>query len=411
MELHYIQAARDDAAHGRTWPLPGTLRFGHRPELASRLLAGLVPPEASRAEFVRRVGLLNSLLCLALIAAVFGQARVSGASERAALIAASSVAAFPWLGFHVHSLWPEIFHAAVFASALLAALLYLRTGRIWPLALSGLATGVALLAKGSLTLFVPLFAVLFRDGGVATRKRARTRHSRAARRLGSGGLPRRSGAGDRPPARSQPERRARRTPRGQHMVEPRTRCDVAGRRRRCGCARKRRPLAARGRPDRALRRGGAPRSRPRKRRPSAHARLRRRARRHCRRRRTARQAVGSLDRRAGLLPQRQASFDQALGPRARWGAKPPAWLAAWQSPARWAWRLLVPLGLLGLLWGARDSPQRLLLALFAVGFLLAGAGVPVKLRFLLPAVPVLALGVGFLADRLAPRPASAAPAN
>lgn len=396
-ELHYIEMARDDAARGAMSPLPGGLRFGHRPELLSRLLAPLVSRGLENSTLMRRVSAANTALLLAVISLVFLQAKVSAAGDRGALVAAAVVAFFPWLGFHVHSLWPEILHAFLFAVALLAALLHLRSGALLPLAISGVATGAALLAKGSLAPFVPFFALFF-----AVNEFLNTREQSRARRIRRVALviaPVHLGAillivAPQLAANWEAGHGLRLSANRWWNLELGITLPVD--------ARDPAVLDTQGRwiPEAEQTRRYA-RAAPRALGREAAARTRTLG--YLESHGPARVALAQTSKlfdlllaAPSLIPQRQSTFDQALGARARWGSPAPGWIAMWQEPGRWAWRLLLPLGLIGLLARARKSPQRLFLALFTVSFLLAALAVPVKIRFLLPVVPLLALGVGFL---------------
>ncbi len=398
-ELHYLRTAQQDQLRGDTLLLPGWLRFGHRPEWQSRWLAQLGGADVSDEARLRRAGVLQTALLLIVVALVHAQARELGLGAVAAWGAAGLVAGFPWLGFHVHALWPELWHAACLAAALLGALVHLRTRKTLPLFASGVAMGAALLAKGTLAPFVPLFAgffvvVAWRDAEAGGRARAVA--ARLGFLLGIGlvigpqlAANLQAGHGPRlaanrwwnlelgltvPVAAVEPGVAG---PDGHWLAEE------AQTRRYAAAARNApaRERAARGRVlDHVAAEGLLP---------------------------VAAAQVGKLFdlwwAPRSLLPARQASLEQALGARRRWGDAPPAWLAWLREPARWMWRGLWLGGLAGLGVVARRSRGWALLAGFAATFVVAGLAVPVKVRFLLPIVPVLALGCGVWIDRLVAR--------
>jgi len=403
-EVHYAEFARADAAAGRRLPLPGTLRFDHRPELGSRVLALLGGPDTDPAKYPdalrRRAGLLQALLLVGLVGATWALGRAVGLGPAAAAVGATVLGLFPWVGFHVHSLWPELLHGLLFGLALLGLVRHLRGGGPWPLAGAGIATGFALLAKGALGPLVPAWFLFLALAAVV---RGRPGGSRAvARQLAPLALfagtialvvvPQwvanaRAGHGARLAANrwwnlelgltismdaSDPavlDERGRWLPKDRVNATYLGASESIARREELAEDRTRNAVGA------AVAERGA-----------------------------LGFAFGQLEKLATLLlarpdgiPHRLSTFDQALGHRHRWGESPPAWIAWLAGPGRLAWMALLLLGLAGL-GGLAGGPRRnagaLLVAATALYFFVAGAAVPVKVRFLLPVVPLLCLGVG-----------------
>ena len=391
-EKHYAKYAREDAAAGDTSLLPGALRFHHRPELGSRILVPLLPASDDDQVLLRRVAWVNTILLLAAVALVFAQARLVGASDRAALLAAGIVAFLPWLGFHVHSLWPEIVHTFFLAVAVWAALRFLGTpGWSTPL-VAGVAAGAALLAKGSIVPLLPVFLLAFAWGP----RKPLLRVAAPVAFLAAAGL----------------------------VVVPQLVANASAGHGIALSANRWWNLelgltASTDADDPAVYRGGpgwvVKNEINRRYRDAADTPALREV---AARERTLawleerplwRVAVAQVGKLAqlvvvppDLIYERRAVFEQALGKRARWGADPPLWIAGVELPARWAWRLLVPAGLAGLLLAAWRDERARFPALLLLAYLAASCAAPVKIRFLLPMVPFLALGAALLVDRLVP---------
>lgn len=396
-ELHYLRTAQEDLRRGDTRLVPGALRFGHRPELQSRVLAQLADEDTEAVVVLRRASGLQLAALLVLVAFVFAQARALELSPHAALLAATLVAVFPWLGFHVHALWPELLHAACFALALWALLHHWRGGGWVPLVAGGLATGVALLAKGTLAPFVPLAVAGLAAGAWQRGGEARLRAVASATLPFVLGLAlvvvpqlvanANAGHGARlaanrwwnlelgvvvPVDASTPGAvAADGSWRGEQVQTQRY--AAAARRAPEREARARERVLAYVAENGALRVGAA----------------------------QVAKLGDLLWAQPSLLPARRANLDQALDPGGRWGHEPPGLLHLLQEPARWLWRGFWLFGLTGVLLLARASPGGVWVAGFGFAFLAAALAVPVKVRFLLPAVPVLALGCAAWLDRVA----------
>lgn len=427
-EHHYLAYAHLDALEGRTAPLPGTLRFDHRPEFGSRvdslvlgvdtlsppptdeeaaprvaeLLAGPGAPRAfHRAESLRiALALLLGLLTHSL-------ARALGSSARGALVGTAAVLFFPPLAFHAHAMWPELLHAVLVAGALL---LLVRSGACQrrPAVLRALGAGalfgLALLTKGSLSVGLPVLALglLFAPRSLAGDLAARLPRLLA---LGVGAFlvltPQlirnvRDGHGarlaantwwnlelalagpdDLDPARLAAARAAGLTPDEERLL-PIQRASMAYF--DAAPTPLEREALARERTLETLRTRGLGT--------------------------VALQQLGKL---ARLLVAPQWNLDQALGFRRRWGETPR--LAAWLAPLdRALWWLLLVGGIAGLLRRGKDR-RAFPCALLAVTLLLSVGLVPFKARFLLPAVPLLALFLGLLLDPATPAPRDASPTD
>jgi hypothetical protein len=394
-EPHYNQYAYLDRTEGTTSLLPGRLRFSQRPELISRLwsrllgpedLVGLTPDRARHdPRLQRRARWINLPLFLGLLICVYAQARALALSRRAATLAAGLLAASPWFGFYVHTLWAEVLHAFLVSAAFLGVLLYFQSGRLVPLVPAGLALGWALLAKGTLNPFVPVLLVLValwpasrRSGAppVALRRRLA-----AVAALGLSALvvvgPQllvnaRAGhglriAGNRwknlemgillePRERQTPEEREARTTLHRLYAD-------------AGLTYEEREAASEERVWGHLERVGLPAV-----------------------------AGGQLRKLVLLLFDTPSFFERAL--TERWGDPAPLRLRILRWPGRVLWLALLGLGTAGVLMIGWRSPGHVLLALFALFFAAALLVIPYKLRFAMPLVPVLALFSAALLDRL-----------
>ncbi len=396
-ELHYLELARADVRAGQGSLLPGKLRVSARPEFYSRFVSQFVSETTATRDVIFRVALVQLVLLLGVVAMVYRMAQILELSGSAALVSAAGVAGLPWFGFHVHSLWPEVLHAFFFCGVVLAALLYLRRGQNRYLVTSGLLCGLAMLTKGVVQVLLPVLLVAF-AAAVVSRNRpalftrvvaaramlasgifaasllcvigpqlARTASQEGGARLASNrwwnleiGLtvatdptdPKTYSADQRWLAKDRLFEIYKSVPIGEREVQ--------ARRRTLSHLAATNPLSILGR-----------------------------------------QLAKLTDlwiAAPTLIVQRQATLEQALGLRARWGTDSSSWSRASRVPARWAWRLLFPLGLLGLVWLASRESGGLLVLSLALVFLLAALAVPLKVRLLLPVVPLLALGLGALVD-------------
>ncbi len=398
-EEHYLPFAKLDALEGDTSLVPGRLRFDHRPELASRVFANLVDPRDD-GRTIRRVTVMHLGLFLLTLVLVAVQARLLGLSRGAALAATGLLGLFPWFGFHVHSLWPEILHAALLGIALASLLAYLTHWRgVW-LVPAGLATGAALLAKGTLMPFVPVLVLVL---GLATwhacadlsRGPRRARAGLAAALFAAGVgivvLPQmwtnaQAGHGwrlsanrwwnlelgltidDEPTPAQRRLARQSELPAGLERWLPALQCSL-----------------------RYFDAADNPVGRERLARERVLAHLRERA--------PLSVVFAQVGKLVRLVLYGESSFEQSLTYRRRWGDDPPGWLAALRLPGRILWYTLWILGLTGLVLMRWRSAGWLLLSLLTAYFLVALLAVPVKIRFLMPLVPVLCLFSGAALER------------
>ncbi len=150
---------------------PGRLPFCHRPQFYSCAISSFVGAgESSEGAFIRRVRVFQVVLFVLILGCLYVQGRALGLGEFIALAPCVLLCLFPWFGFYVHALWPEMVHAA-FASASFALLfLHLRTNQVRYLPLAALFFGYALFTKGTLHQFlVPLIPFLGGNAVLAAR--------------------------------------------------------------------------------------------------------------------------------------------------------------------------------------------------------------------------------------------------
>ncbi len=379
-ENHYRAFARADRREGNSSLLPGTLVFDHRPELAARVFSLLDEPE--RGGLQRRVSVLHLVLLALALVLLWLTARRLELSSAGAWSAAALVGLLPSLGFHVHTLWPEILHAFLLCLALLAVVWSFSGRALW-LAPAGLATGYALLTKSSLSAFVPLAALhIGLEQWLQARGRpplARARSAAVRVLLYGGGvlvvvvpqLARNAerGVGWRLAANTWwnlelgltlgPESENR-----QAAIESSLAYFTAA---------------------------DSPVERERLARERVLALLRARS--------LASTLLGQTGKLGRLLVFGASDLELALGPWRRWGERPPAWLRAAVVPDRLLRYALLGLGALGLaLHGRRNAGWRHV-ALLAIYLALALLAVPFKFRFVLPLVPALALLAASVLER------------
>ena len=408
-EGHYARLAARDVREGERGLLPGDLRPAVRPELVSRVWSYLSEPRPG-AELSIRATRLNLALFLVVVAATFFQGRVLGLSGWSSFLAAALLGSFSWFSFYVHTLWPQMIHAAMVSIGLLALFAFLRRPRVDLLVVVGLMLGYAQLTKSSVGPFSWLAVV-----AVAVCTHARSRDLPARRRLGRAGIAAAVLAGtlaltvvpqmranDRagfgfglganrwwnlelairtPPAVPGDDELGTR----QHELQQSITLGWWGAGHEPGDA----DAASSDRPRR--------RERLARERTLAHVRE---------------QGWGSTAVAQGrkflqvlfacpsLAFYRLPALEQALGQRARWGASPPGWIGALAAPARPTWYALLVLGMVGLTARARRDPTWIVPLVFVLCGLMLVALVPIKFRFLLPVVPVLCIGAAALAERL-----------
>jgi hypothetical protein len=378
-EGHYALLAQADAREGRTSLLPGTLGFEHRPIFGVRVCALFVP------RLFAGVTLLNTLLLSLVVLLTCAAGRMLDLSPPAALAAAALLGAFPWLGFHVHSLWPEILHAFFFALVLCGLLAFLRGGSAAWLALAGVASAYALFTKGSLAPFVPFFAVFVALAG-ARRASEVPPGARALRALAPAAVYAMSVLAVVAPQLVHNARAGY----GPHLAANRWWNLEVG-------------LATGETVDDVNQRYWASSPDPLERERLARERTLA----HVREVGAGQLLAAQARKLAALVFRKPSELEASLHREARWGDPPPRWLAALELPARALWYALLLLGTLGLALRAARSSGWLLLALFALGYLTALLFVPVKPRFALPLVPVLCLAAGAALEALGARIARA----
>ena len=382
----YALNAKTDAAQGETSLVPGRLPFRTQPEFASRVYSKF----AHRPRLQRSVSLLDICLLPLVLLLTYAQARRLGVPERGALIGAGLLGVFPWFGFHVHSLWPEVLHALFFGAALLGLLAALRADRVRYVVPAGVATAFALLTKGVLQAFLPVFAIVL---GVAFFRRARNTsgtsdeirsglRSPAARALLAPGaylltilavlLPQliaNDNAGH-----------------GYHLAANRWWNLELG---LTADPKQGRTIGSINEAYMATSTDDIRREELARERTLAFVR--------------ERGVIGVLAAQIGkcarLVFERESSFERSIGDMERWGAEPPTVLAMLRLPSRVLWFAILALGLAGLGLHVRAGPGWALLSAFVLVFFAAIATVPLKVRFLMPVVPVLCIFAGAAIER------------
>ena len=371
-EGHYLALATAEAEDPGWSLLPGTFGFDHRPLLNVRLLSLFAP------EVYPRIALLNLLLLVVLVLCTYGSARQLGLSSGASLGAAGFLALFPWIGFHFHSLWPEVLHMALVSVVLLLFLRFFETARPGLLVGAGVATAYALFTKGSLQPFLVLFFAslvwrFVRPPGTLTEqlKPAGVAILAFGLPLAALVLPQllvNRGAGH-----------------GMHLAANRWWNLEAG-------------LTTS--PEHKLREVDhdyLTSSRDERER-EAFARERTLA--YVSKSGLVTVVRTQLAKLWKLLSRKRSGFERSLHEFQRWGEPPPPLLRILETPARVGWYLLWGLGLLGLALLFRRGLGWSFCALFLCAYLVALAAVPVKIRFALPVVPLLTLFAAGACDEL-----------
>ena len=376
-EVLYQRLAESDLADGRVWPIPGTLTFEPRPQLGSRLLATSAFLTGSSS--ILRAGVLLNLVLMALLIVFTHEAGLRcGFDPPAADLAAGLLAVVPALGFHVHSLWPEILHAFLLSLVFLGVAVYFERWKMRYLVLAGLASGFALLTKGVLGQFLPIAIALI---ALATWRNGRSRWrcllapTLFAVSVALVVLPQlltnlEQGHGARLsanrwwnlelglvlPVEDHFDGEARRELTQKYK-------DAAGRPAD-------REVASRVRVEQHLldRKGPI--------------------------------VVDQVRKLSRLVVMRPTSLEVSVTERLRWGPDPPVWLSWYAFFSRIVWIALWGLGLMGMARYAGTSWSRAFLGAFGVYFLVSLLAVPVKPRFALPVVPVFCLFSGVLVQQL-----------
>ena len=387
-ETHYLRTGIEQAEAGETSLLPGTLRFDHRPELASRVVARLARSGRRGGELFRAASVLNLVLLAALLVLTYAQGLLLGMGRLAALVPLLLVGLTPWFAFHVHTLWPEVLHATLFAALGACLFAYARRPAGWLLLPAGIAAGYAALTKGVLLPFLPLVAGFL---VLVTRTAA-------------------------PDGERRPWGRAL-LPAGIFLgalalvLVPQLRANAAaGHGWRLGANRWWNLELGLTLPAEAMGAAGAARW---ARNMEVNVAYLAATESVVERERLARErvlaylgevglfgALGAQTRKlARLVFADASSFEQSLGFRERWGPAPPPGLTWLRLPARLAWYLLLVGGAAGAALVGGRSPGWTLLVLFTGYYLAAAFLIPVKVRFLMPLVPVLALLTGAALER------------
>lgn len=376
----YAASAREDAAAGTRGLLPGQLRFEHRPEFGSRLLSWLVGAGADDPTLLRRASWLNLLWLLAMLVELWLLARLLGLSRGRAGLAVVLLASFPWFGFYVHTLWPELLHGFLLLTLLLGLAAHLRDGRLRWLVVAGLATAYAMFTKGVVGPFCPMAGLVLL---LAALRRSREKSWRS---LGHAALPALVYVGTTLLVVTPQWVANARAGHGAHLAANRWWNLEVGLRIP--------PEAMEGegfarwlpsiRFSRRYMEAGAT---PEEREQRARERVLAYVENH------GLPSVFAIQaRKLGLLLFRDLSgLEQSFGYRDRWGGRPPEWVRPLLGAVRFQWYALLLLGLLGfaLAWG-RD-PARLLVGAFFAYYSLSLLAVPEKLRLVMPLVPLLSL--------------------
>lgn len=163
-ERLYRRVALTEAYSGPRGILPGEQEFDHRPMLITRLYANALVRDPAKPPAYQDIlaGVfwfkLTNLLTLAVL--IYVATLIVSGGQVGGVIAAGLILFFPWLGFYVHALWPELMHAVLLTAGVLAIVAYLRFKQwVW-LIPGGVSWGYALLLKGVLNSFLPV-AILF----------------------------------------------------------------------------------------------------------------------------------------------------------------------------------------------------------------------------------------------------------
>ncbi len=401
-EPQYLEFAEEDALLGHRNPLPGFLRFDHQPQLFSRVLSWLRSSGIQHDAFYRRISTLQIFLFVGVLAAVYGQCRFLALSRAGALFAVVLLGLFPWFAFHVHSLWPEVLHALLLGSALLALFTHFRRRSRISLVLSGLLSGLALLTKSVLQPFIPLF-VLF----AAWASYADDRTQPRVIRLRSAALSALAFTSSLLLVVAPQLVRNWKDGHGLRLAANRWWNLELGLTLPA-------PTHVSSQPD-------DPQEDPWVEEQRSTARYFQTGKTPARREAKARErtlsflegesawslCVAQTQKLVSLVLHGESCLEQSLTPyRPRWGTDPPRWITALRVPGRALWYAILVLGILGAsctLWRIARGREgglgwRFLLA-FTTLYWLILLLVPVKIRFLLPTVPLLCIFAGALVDR------------
>lgn len=428
-ENHYLAYALLDAVQGRTAPVPGTLRFDHRPEFGARvdaLLLGIdalhpTPTDEEAAPVVARLmegerfpSFFTRLegfrigLALLLGALTWGLGGAIGLGRRGRTLATATALFFPPLFFHAHALWAELLHACLVGGMLLLLVRGLepsstdsRSCRGVRFASAGVLLGFALLTKGTLVPFVPLLLLAL---ALAPRSRSRISAAGVSERLLPAGslllglalvlVPQlianaRSGFGPQLSANRWWNLELGLADEGD--LDPER---VAAARERGLDPREERLLPVQRASRLYFEAAPTPLERERLARERTLHRLRERG--------LWGVFRGQVRKLASLLLAPDWSLDQSLTFRHRWEATSPAgsWLPVLDRALWWGLLLAGGIGLARIGFRSRAFLPALLLAYLFAALLL----VPFKARFLIPTIPLLALFVGSLPQRPSPSP-------
>lgn len=390
----YAASAREDAAAGEASLLPGRLRFEHRPEFGSRVLAGLIDGTTDNQELLRRASLLNLALLVATLVELYALARLLGLSAARARVAVGLLGAFPWFGFYVHTLWPELLHAFLVLTLLVALLAHLRSGRPAWLVVAGVATAYAMFTKGVVGPFCPLAGLVLL---VTALRRPEAREPRGWIRAA---IPALLYVGTTLLVVAPQWVANARAGHGAHLAANRWWNLEIG---------LRIPVEvmqaegfARWLPSiRFSRRYMEAAATPEEREQRARERVLDYVGTH-----GWPSVLAAQTRKLGrLLFTDLSSLEQSAAYRDRWGQPPPGWIRALLGPGRVFWYALLGLGTLGFARAWRRDPARLLVGGFFAYYALSLLAVPEKLRLVMPLVPFLALYASSLGARVVREPA------
>lgn len=391
----YLRVARKKAQEGNTSLLPGKQDLSRRPRLHTRVYAKLHETGAGRDAWLKRIFRLNIGLLCVLLLSVYGQCRLLGLGRAGQLGTLLVLGFFPWFGFYVHTLWPEILHAAMLAVAMLLLLLYLRSRRWLWLVPAGIVYGYCLFIKGVVNAFLPVLVLFlfFSSARADAADRARVKrwlhaalpvlaflvplalvlapqlvvnHERGAGWRIAANRWQNIELGIRLPTAGDPREMRRRNKR--HYIREYMNVPVE----KGELELVEREEMARKRTLDFI---------------QEHSTL---------------HLVNRQVRKYGRLWFTKPAFFEFLLKR-RWGKPPPDWLVSTRAPARTSWYVLLVVFAVGLWKRGREGPGLALLATFALYYLIALFVAPVKVRFAMQLVPVMCLFGGAALDRVVAR--------
>lgn len=159
-ERVYVRASKEAADKGVTGLLPGTQEFAHRTRFNTRVFSLLYPAQGhadakeEQASFLRNVSIFHVVVTAIILIALYFQGVWLKLGPFVSLIPPLLLALFPWFGFYIHTLWPEILHAGLLTVAFSLLVAYSKWPRLRLLIPAGVLIGYGLLTKGVLNQFV-----------------------------------------------------------------------------------------------------------------------------------------------------------------------------------------------------------------------------------------------------------------